>query len=74
MTKANPSTDGGKSVVSKRQRIRVGEYQRYVKSGAWKYNERYDAYYSVRTRKWVEEKCSDKTCQFCARRPSRAPR
>ena len=58
----------------RRFEIRVGKYRKYIKSGAWRYSEKYDSYYSVRTRKWVEDKCSDKTCAFCGKRPRLAPR
>jgi hypothetical protein len=56
-----------------RESIRRGQYRRFVKSGAWRYNSKYDAYYSAKTRKWVEDRCGDKTCHFCAKRPSSAP-
>ena len=57
-----------------RASIRRGKYRKYVKSGAWKYNEKYDAYFSVRTRKWVEGKCASKVCRYCAERPELAPK
>lgn len=59
--------------VAKRTAIRFGKYRKYVRSGAWAYSEKFDAYYSVRTKKWVETKCGDKTCAFCGKRPRLAP-
>ena len=60
--------------AEKRESICYGKYRRYVKSGAWRYSAKYDSYYSARTRKWVEDRCGDKTCHFCSKRPPRAPK
>lgn len=57
---------------AKRKRIR-GRYRKFVKNGLWRYNGRYDAYFNTKTREWVEDKCSDKECEFCANRPDLAP-
>lgn len=35
------------------------------------YSETYDAYYCKTCKKWLEEKCTDKNCEFCASRPYR---
>ena len=33
------------------------------------YSEKYDAYYDPDTGKWLEPKCRDSKCEFCAERP-----
>lgn len=33
------------------------------------YSEGYDTYYCKPCNKWLEEKCSDVYCEYCARRP-----
>ena len=33
------------------------------------YSEGYDTYYCRECNKWLEEKCSDVYCEYCARRP-----
>ena len=33
------------------------------------YSDRFDAYYCNSCDIWLEKKCSDKTCGFCAERP-----
>lgn len=58
---------------AKRRAIRT-KYRNKVKSGAWRYNGNYDAYYDTKTREWVESKCADSECQFCASRPKLAPK
>ncbi len=35
------------------------------------YDDKYDAYYCVVCNKWLEDKCSDKDCEFCSKRPER---
>lgn len=41
---------------------------------AW-YSEKYDAYYCPDDdcRKWLEEKCDDRECEFCSIRPDESP-
>lgn len=34
-----------------------------------RYSEEYDAYYDAQTGEWLESKCDDPNCQFCANRP-----
>ena len=36
-----------------------------------KYFEEYDAYYNFREGTWTEEKCKDKTCEYCKNRPDK---
>ena len=36
-----------------------------------KYFEEYDAYYNFKTDTWSEEKCNDKTCEYCKGRPNK---
>jgi hypothetical protein len=57
---------------AKRKAIRM-RYRVAVQSGLWSYSDRYDAYYVTKTRRWVEPKCKDVTCEFCAKRPAFAP-
>jgi hypothetical protein len=38
---------------------------------ATEYSEEYDAYYNPATNEWIESKCDDPTCEFCANRPER---
>ncbi len=33
------------------------------------YSQKYDVYYCTNCNKCIEEKCSDKTCEFCINRP-----
>lgn len=33
------------------------------------YNEKHDCYYNQKTGQWLEPKCSDPECEFCADRP-----
>ena len=43
----------------------------YCKCGAKKsYSDEYDAYYCNSCQQWLEDKCSDPTCEFCANRPT----
>ena len=35
------------------------------------HHERYDAYYCAKCNYWKEEKCPDKECEFCNRRPEK---
>lgn len=37
-----------------------------------KYSDKYDAYYNYDTGEWLEKKCSDPECYFCADRPDNA--
>ena len=37
------------------------------------YSEEYDAEYIAETGEWIEGKCSDPNCEFCANRPERFP-
>jgi hypothetical protein len=55
-------------------KTRAEKYRKKVKSGAWAYSSRYDAYYETKTRKWTEPKCKDKDCLYCAKRPPLFPR
>ena len=57
---------------ARRKAIRT-RYRNMVRSGAWSYNDRHDAYYETKTRKWVEAKCKDRACEFCVGRPDKAP-
>jgi hypothetical protein len=34
-----------------------------------KYNEIYDSIYCELCNKWLEEKCNDEKCEYCAERP-----
>lgn len=36
-------------------------------------NEEYDCYYCVGCGEWLETKCSDINCEFCSKRPEKAP-
>ena len=36
------------------------------------YSEKYDAYYNKKTMEWLEERCTDPECEFCAYRPPTA--
>jgi len=38
-----------------------------------KWSKKYDAYYDPDTLEWLEKKCSDKDCEYCAARPDKAP-
>ena len=33
------------------------------------YSEKYDSYYDPDENVWLEEKCDDKNCEFCSKRP-----
>ena len=33
------------------------------------YSYRYDAYFCAHCNYWIEDACSDSTCEFCANRP-----
>lgn len=33
--------------------------------------EKYDAYFESKTGKWLEEKCSNKKCSYCSKRPNK---
>ena len=35
------------------------------------YSERYDAFYDTKENVWLDDKCSDPECEFCADRPER---
>ena len=35
------------------------------------YNNKYDVYYCELCNKWLEDKCSDQDCKFCAERPEK---
>lgn len=61
------------AVEKKRVEIRT-KYRNKVKGGTWSYNQRHDAYYETKTRRWVEGVCKDKACQFCVKRPPLAPK
>jgi hypothetical protein len=45
------------------------------------YNDKYDAYYCVESKVWLEDGCrfddrligDDKECEFCTNRPAKAP-
>ena len=58
---------------ARRKAIRT-KYRNNVKSGTWSYNNKHDAYYETKTRKWVEMPCKDRLCEFCSGRPALAPR
>ena len=45
----------------------------YIRHPDTRYNKTYDGYYNVHTREWLEKKCGDDDCEFCARRPDLAP-
>lgn len=36
------------------------------------YSHKYDSYYNPDTGEWLEQKCSDPDCEFCADRPDNA--
>lgn len=36
------------------------------------YSAKYDAYYNTDTGEWLEKKCDDPECEFCAGRPENA--
>jgi len=38
-----------------------------------RYSKKYDAYYYVDTGEWVEPRCCDPRCGFCANRPEVFP-
>lgn len=38
------------------------------------YSEKYDSFYCPKCGKWLEGKCSDPNCEFCAVRPEKPPR
>lgn len=35
----------------------------------YRYCEKYDANFDIKTGNWLEKQCSDKKCCFCAKRP-----
>lgn len=35
------------------------------------YNDQYDAYYCELCNQWLEEKCYDVKCEYCAERPEK---
>ena len=35
------------------------------------YSEQYDAYYDAETNQWLESKCDDPYCDYCADRPEK---
>lgn len=35
------------------------------------YSREYDAYYNLETGEWLEGKCRDPDCEFCAKRPEK---
>lgn len=35
------------------------------------YSEKFDAYYDDETGEWLESKCDDPNCEYCANRPDR---
>ncbi len=49
-------------------------YRRNVRLGLWRYDDKWDAYYETKTRKWIEPKCSDPKCDYCGKRPPLAPK
>lgn len=49
------------------------EYKALVYTGKIAYDAVFDAYYYTDTKEWAEGKCSDPTCEFCAKRPAKAP-
>lgn len=49
------------------------KYREMGRKGIWSYSDRYDAYYETKTRKWIENKCRDRDCEFCVWRPKLAP-
>ena len=34
-------------------------------------NEKYDAYYCIASKEWVENQCSDLNCCYCSNRPDK---
>ena len=36
-----------------------------------KYSEEYDAYYNQKTNEWIDPRCCDRSCEYCANRPER---
>jgi len=40
-----------------------------MKSNEEYYDEKYDSYYDPDENIWLEEKCDDKNCKFCSKRP-----
>jgi hypothetical protein len=36
-----------------------------------KYNEHFDAHYCQKCDEWLEEKCNDQECKYCAERPEK---
>ena len=57
---------------AKRRAIHT-KYRDNVRKGLWVYSDRYDAYYNRYTREWVEKRCKDRHCEYCALRPKLAP-
>jgi len=45
----------------------------YITDEDTRYNPRYDGYYNIKTREWLEKKCSDPICEYCSERPELAP-
>jgi hypothetical protein len=54
----------------KRAKIRE-KYRVRIESGLITYDPIFDAYYFTTTGEWVEPKCSDDKCDFCALRPDK---
>lgn len=38
------------------------------------YSVRHDAYYCSVCRGWLERQCEDKSCEYCNKRPKKAPK
>ena len=35
------------------------------------YSKKYDAYYNKATNEWIDPRCCDRSCEYCANRPER---
>jgi nitrite reductase/ring-hydroxylating ferredoxin subunit len=41
------------------------------KSKTKRYCEKYDAFFDIKTGRWLERACGGKKCDFCAKRPTK---
>jgi hypothetical protein len=51
--------------------IEPPEWKNTEPEDEYAYSKEYDADYNVTKNEWVESKCDDPTCKFCANRPER---
>lgn len=52
-------------------RTMVEHFEKTVESTEILYSEKYDTYYDPIKDVWIEDRCSDLTCEFCANRPAK---